>query len=105
MVDKIYQAVNQFYEGGGTAAATEASAETGEATEGEVTADAASETVETETSETETADTAAPETDQATAGEEVETQLPPEAAGEPAVESESAADIDKVPEKHDEGNA
>src|SRR6201988_902513 len=31
MVDKIYQAVNQFYEGGGIAAAAEAPAETGEA--------------------------------------------------------------------------
>src|ERR1700693_6363530 len=40
MVDKIYQAVNQFYEGGGTAAAAESS---GETVEGEVAATAAPE--------------------------------------------------------------
>src|SRR5205814_6170234 len=47
MVDKIYQAVNQFYEGGGTAAVAEGSAETGEVAEGE-TAESEAETVDTE---------------------------------------------------------
>src|SRR6202162_2493842 len=56
MVDKIYQAVNQFYEGGGTVAAAEGS---GEAGEGEVAAAAESEGDATETAEAQTSETAA----------------------------------------------
>jgi N utilization substance protein A len=112
MVDKIYQAVNQFYESGGTAA--EGTAETGEAAEGEVAADAeseggATETAEAQTSESATAESAAPQTEEATsANQEVQTELPPEAAAEPTVESEpapeasEAADTKTVSEKHEE---
>jgi len=116
MVDKIYQAVNQFYEGGGAAAAAEGSAE---AVEGEVAAAAESESGATETAEAQTSETAAAEstvpqtaatqTEEASANEEVQTELPPEAAGEPAVESEldseaseAPDDAKPVPEKHEE---
>jgi len=110
MVDKIYQAVNQFYEGGGTAAAAEGS---GEAGEGEVAAAPESEGDATETGEAQTSETAAAEsapaqTEEASANKEVQTELPPEAAGEPAVESElapeasEAPDAKPVPEKHEE---
>src|ERR1700751_1635981 len=101
MVDKIYQAVNQFYESGGTAA--EGSSETGEAAEGEAAAEAeaeitAPETTQGESAEAETSETAgagslvsqseeAPQPGVVSADEEVQTELPPEAAGEPAVES------------------
>jgi N utilization substance protein A len=118
MVDKIYQAVNQFYEGGGTAAAAEGSAETGEAAEGEGAADVESEGDATETAEAQTSEAAAAEstvpqteatqTEGASANKEVQTELPPEAAGEPAVESElapeasEAPDAKPVPEKHEE---
>jgi hypothetical protein len=118
MVDKIYQAVNQFYEGGGTAAAAEGSAETGEAVEGEGAADVESEGDATETAEAQTSETAAAEStvpqkeatqaEGASANEGVQTELPPEAAGEPAVESEllpeasEAPDAKPVPEKHEE---
>jgi N utilization substance protein A len=118
MVDKIYQAVNQFYEGGGAAAAAEGSAETGDA-EGEVAAAAESESGATETAEAQTSEAAAAEstvpqteatqTEEASADEEVQTELPPEAAGEPAVESElvpeaseAPDDAKPVPEKHEE---
>src|SRR5712675_635123 len=110
MVDKIYQAVNQFYEGGGIAAAAEGS---GEAGEGEVAAAPESEGDATETGEAQTSETAAAEsapaqTEEASANKEVQTELPPEAAGEPAVESElapeasEAPDAKPVPEKHEE---
>jgi N utilization substance protein A len=110
MVDKIYQAVNQFYEGGGTAAAAEGSGETGE---GEVAAAAESEGDATETAEAQTSETAAVEsapaqTEEASAKKEVQTELPPEAAGGPAVESEltpeasEAPDAKPVAEKHEE---
>ena len=119
MVDKIYQAVNQFYEGGGAAGAAEGSAETGDAVEGEVAAAAESESGATETAEAQTSETAAAEstvpqteatqTEEVSANEEVQTELPPEAAGEPAVESELAPeaseapdDAKPVPEKHEE---
>jgi len=113
MVDKIYQAVNQFYEGGGTAAAAESSGETGEAGEGEVAATAeseggATETAEQQTSEAAAAESSAPQTEEASANEEVQTELPPGAAGEPAVESEpdpeasEAPDEKPVPEKREE---
>jgi N utilization substance protein A len=118
MVDKIYQAVNQFYEGGGTASAAEGSAETDEAVEGEGTADVESEGGATETAEQQTPEAAAAEStvpqteatqaEGASANEEVQTELPPEAAGEPAVESElapeasEAPDAKPVPEKHEE---
>src|SRR5207245_4485270 len=58
MVDKIYQAVNQFYEGGGSAAAAEGS---GETVEGEVAAAAESEDGATETAEQQTSEAAAAE--------------------------------------------
>ena len=118
MVDKIYQAVNQFYEGGGTAAAAEGSDETGEAVEGEVAAAAeseggATETAEQQTSEAAAAESTVPQTEAtqaegASANEEVQTELPPEAAGEPAVESELAPEASEAPdakpvaEKHEE---
>ena len=121
MVDKIYQAVNQFYESGGTAA--EGSSETGEAAEGEVAAEAESEIAARETqgesAEAETSETAgaespvsqseeAPQPEKASADEEVQTELPPEAAGKPAVESVPAPDAAEAPdantvsEKHEE---
>jgi transcription termination/antitermination protein NusA len=122
MVDKIYQAVNQFYESGGTAA--ESSTETGEAAEGEVApesevaAQADSETaapettegqsVEAETSETAGAESSVSQTEEASANEEVQTELPPEAAGEPAAESVPAPDAAEAPdanaasEKHEQ---
>jgi len=121
MVDKIYQAVNQFYESGGTAA--EGSSETGEAAEGEAAAEAESEITVRETpgesAEAETSETAgaespvsqseeAPQPEKASAGEEVQTELPPEAAGKPAVESVPAPDAAEAPdantvsEKHEE---
>jgi N utilization substance protein A len=113
MVDKIYQAVNQFYEGGGTAAAAEGSGETGEPVEGEVAAASESEGDATETAEAQTPETAAAEpapaqTEEASANKEVQTELPPEAAGGPPVESElapeasEAPDAKPVPEKHEE---
>src|SRR5437667_1625016 len=82
MVDKIYQAVNQFYEGGAVAPAAEGSAETGEVADAEEATDVRTETTETET---ETAESAAPQTE-AVVDDEAPTQLPPEAAAEPAVE-------------------
>src|SRR5216683_1691152 len=113
MVDKIYQAVNQFYEGGGTAAAAEGSGETGEAVEGEVAAAAesegdATETAEAQTSETAAAESAPAQTEEASANKEVQRELSPEAAGGPAVASElapeasEAPDAKPVPEKHEE---
>ncbi len=132
MVDKIYQAVNQFYESGGTA--TEGSAETGESAEGEtaegevaqgeVAAEADSETAAPETTErgsagADTSETAGAEspvsqteetsqTEEASANEVVQTELPPETAGEPAVESEPTSDVPEasdaktLSEKHEE---
>jgi len=128
MVDKIYQAVNQFYEGGGTVAATEGSAEAGEVAEGEaseaseaeaaegaaetaegeVATEAAFESAEPETvpeaESTETSDSAASPAEPS-ADDEIATELPPEAAGEPDVNSEPADESGKVPEKHDETNS
>ena len=132
MVDKIYQAVNQFYEGGGTAAATEGSAEAGEIAEGETTeaseaeaaesvaetaetdvaTEAASESAGTETAReaesTETSDSAASPAEPS-ADDEIATELPPEAAGEPDVKSEPADESGKVPgkvsKKNDETNS
>jgi N utilization substance protein A len=101
MVDKIYQAVNQFYEGGGTATATEPSGEA--SAEGEVAADA----VEGESAagaESAVADSTAIESE-AGADDEVATELPPEAAAEPAAEAEPAADSEKVSENDEEKNA
>src|ERR1700747_2042759 len=122
MVDKIYQAVNQFYESGGTAA--ESPVESTETGEGEVEAEAESETAapetkESESAEAETSESAAvgsaapqteegPQTEEASASDEVQTELPPEAAGEPAAESEPASDVPEAPdantvsEKHEE---
>src|SRR5258705_786445 len=128
MVDKIYQAVNQFYEGGGTAVATEGSAEAGEVAEGEaseaseaeaaegasetaegqVATEAASESAETEMApeaeSTETSDSTASAVEPS-ADDEIATELPPEDTGEPDVKSEPADESSKVPEKHDETNS
>jgi len=120
MVDKIYQAVNQFYESGGTAA--ESSAESTEAVEGEVAAEAESETAAPETTEGETAEAEIPETagaestvaqteetaqaeevpqtEEASANDEVQTELPAQAAGEPSVESEPGSDTPEAPGAH-----
>jgi DNA mismatch repair ATPase MutL len=112
MVDKIYQAVNQFYESGGTAA--EGSSETGEAAEGEVAPEsevaaeaeseiAAPETTEGQSAEAETSETAGAESrvsqpEEASANEQVQTELPPEAAGAP----DEVPDANMVSEKHEE---
>ena len=87
MVDKIYQAVNQFYESGAGAAPAEGAAEAGEESVSAENQTGAAVEPETEAGET----AAEAETDSAenspTAGSaaegEVETQLPPETAGEP----------------------
>jgi len=104
MVDKIYQAVNQFYEGGAVAPAAEGSAETGEVADAEAATDV--QTLTTETPAAETAETAAPQPE-AVVDDEVPTQLPAEAAAEPAVESEPATetDTDSEKEKHNETNS
>jgi N utilization substance protein A len=103
MVDKIYQAVNQFYEGGGTAAATEASGDT--PTEGEV---APTDVVESESAagaESASSDSAATKSD-AAANEEVATELPQEAAAEPTADpDELAVDSEKAPDNDEEKNA
>jgi len=119
MVDKIYQAVNQFYESGGTAA--EIPAESMEASDGELATEeaateaesetAAPETAEGESAEAETSETAGAEstvpqtedasrTEEATTDDEVETKLPAEAAGEPPTESEPASDGSEAPDAH-----
>jgi N utilization substance protein A len=115
MVDKIYQAVNQFYESGGTAAESPAeSLEAGElATEEAATEPesetAAPETSEGESAEAETSETAgaespqteeAPEAEEASTDDEVESKLPAEAAGEPSAESEPASDTPEAPDAH-----
>src|SRR5438034_1877850 len=106
MVDKIYQAVNQFYEGGAVAPAAEGSAETAEVADAEAAADVQTETTETETPEAETAESAAAQPE-AVVDDDVPTQLPPEAAAEPAVESEPATETptDFEKEKHNETNS
>ncbi|HUE43219.1 MAG TPA: transcription termination factor NusA [Candidatus Sulfotelmatobacter sp.] len=91
MVDKIYQAVNRFYEGGGEAAATgEAAAEGAE----EGTAEAP-ETPEASAEGAETAETA--ETAEAASGEEPAAETT-EQAGEPATEHAT-----ELPEAAEEG--
>jgi transcription termination/antitermination protein NusA len=109
MVDKIYQAVNQFYEGGAVAPAAEGATETGETADAEAASDVQSETTETTEPETPEAETAESATTQpeAVVDEEVPTQLPPEAAAEPAVESEPATEThtDSEKEKHNETNS
>jgi N utilization substance protein A len=106
MVDKIYQAVNQFYEGGAVAPAAEGSAETGEVADAEEATDVRTETTETETPAAETAESAAPQPE-AVVDDDVPTQLPPEAAAEPAVEPEPAAEThtDSEKEKRNETNS
>src|SRR5499433_104772 len=88
MVDKIYQAVNQFYESGAGAAAAEGGVESGEESASSENQAEAPVEPETETAESAgEAETESTETNSATAGlaaeGEVETPLPPEAAGEP----------------------
>jgi len=99
MVDKIYQAVNQFYEGGGIAAAAEASAETGEAS-AEAVESAAEAESESAEAQGPAAETSVAETEQAS-GETAST----ETAAESAPASEPAAEPEQVPEKHDEESA
>jgi N utilization substance protein A len=100
MVDKIYQAVNQFYEGGAAAAPSEAATEANEAVEEEAGAEAESVSVESETAEPQTSGT-----ETASADQEAQTELPPEAAGEPSAESESASGAEQVPEKTEDTNS
>jgi len=104
MVDKIYQAVNQFYEGGGTAAAAEASAETGQASAeaGESAAEAGSESVDAEASAAETGAVETPAGENEAASTETAST---EAAAVSAPVSEPAAEPEPVPEKHDEETA
>jgi len=91
MVDKIYQAVNQFYESGAGAAPAEGAAEATEESESsENQTETASET-DAEAQSAETAGESAETNSAGTAAEvEVETQLPPEAAAEPSADSEPA---------------
>ena len=86
MVDKIYQAVNQFYESGAGAAPAEgAAAATEESESSENQTETPSET------EAQAAESAGESTETNTAGTaaegEVETQLPPETAAEPSADS------------------
>jgi N utilization substance protein A len=97
MVDKIYQAVNQFYEGGGTAAAAEASAETGQAS-AEATESESAE-AEAPAGEISVMETAPAETEEASAEKATET------AADSAPASEPAAEPEQVPEKHDKESA
>src|SRR5215467_9756493 len=94
MVDKIYQAVNQFYEGGGATAATEGTVEAGADT-GEAATEAEAEAVSSETTGSERVESADTQTE-APGGQEVRTELPPEAAAEPSAESEPAPEADAV---------
>ncbi len=116
MVDKIYQAVNQFYEGGGVVAAAEGSAETIEASaeSGEAEAATESEAAETESPATETpveaadapaAETPSPETPLPETEKASAETAPAESTTEPVGEAEPAAESEQVPEKHDEENA
>ncbi len=102
MVDKIYQAVNQFYEGGAVAAAAEGSAEAGEAAAEEAATEISSESTLDESAAAETQPSSDQVSDQAS-DQEVRTELPPEAAAEPAsepaAESEAAAQSDEDSEK------
>ena len=102
MVDKIYQAVNQFYEGGGTAAATEAPGETGQASAeaGEAASATESETVEAESTAAEVTESTATESEEAPAE-----AAPAESPDEEVAEAEPATESEKVPEKHDEETA
>jgi len=87
MVDKIYQAVNQFYESGAGAAPAEGAAEAGEESASAENQTEAAVEPETEAGETageaETDSTENSPTAGSAAEGEVETQLPPETAGEP----------------------
>ena len=101
MVDKIYQAVNQFYESGPGAAPAEGESEAAEAS-GEVeTQTEPVEGAETESTEgAAQANAEAAETGSAGTAEqgEVETQLPPEAAGEPGTTDGVSEDEKKTGE-------
>jgi N utilization substance protein A len=123
MVDKIYQAVNRFYEGGGEAAvATEAGAATeegavateesvegvaeGEAAQEEVVSDATAETeasAETETAETETAETETAETETAET-ETAETETAENVEENAVAENETVADAPESAEATPEVN-
>jgi transcription termination/antitermination protein NusA len=110
MVDKIYQAVNQFYESGAGAAPAEGAST--EAAEESASAENQTETAsepETETPTAETGGGRAEANSMGTATEgEVETPLPPEAAAEPSADSGQAGETEVVSEdekKSDETNS
>jgi transcription termination/antitermination protein NusA len=85
MVDKIYQAVNRFYEGGGEAAATGDAVESAETAEGAATEESA------------TGDAATAEETSATASE---TEQAPEAEQESAAaKNENAEEVESAEEK------
>jgi N utilization substance protein A len=106
MVDKIYQAVNQFYESGAGAAPAEGATAEGAADQetAEASADPENQTETAEQSETESAESASSAREESTetnsaapstaAEGEVETQLPPESAGEPS-DTEQVSDSEK----------
>jgi transcription termination/antitermination protein NusA len=107
MVDKIYQAVNQFYEGGGVVAPAEGSAEAGEA----AATDESNETATVE-GETESSESAVAESEAAEVAAESSVEAPDAVAPEASVEEASAEPVaevsgesEEVPKKHDETNS
>src|SRR6266568_8677081 len=102
MVDKIYQAVNRFYEGGAEAAAAggeaaagaEASAEGGEAATAEATEAATAETAESNEAAEETAQATEAETAATAEGGTTEAAENAEAAEKTATTEESAAETE-----------
>ncbi|HSC45728.1 MAG TPA: transcription termination factor NusA [Candidatus Acidoferrum sp.] len=93
MVDKIYQAVNQYYESGGTVPAEGSTVETTDVSpeavaEGEAVTEAAA---DNQTETVADSETDAPAATNTAADGEVDTQLPPEAAGEPASDTANSA--------------
>jgi transcription termination/antitermination protein NusA len=105
MVDKIYQAVNRFYEGGAEGAAAAAAGEATEVAEGDVAEaegetataedEAAAETVETETAEDAPV---AEETSEPAAVEEAAEEAPAAEQSEHKAEDEAAKDEEKPKE-------
>src|SRR6266571_5176650 len=93
MVDKIYQAVNRFYEGGAEASAEEGGAARAEETEATETAETATaETTESNEAPAETAEAAEAETAEAAEGGTTEGAEISEAAEKTATTEESAAE-------------
>jgi transcription termination factor NusA len=105
MVDKIYQAVNQFYENGAGAAPAEGAST--EAAEESASAENQTETAsepESETPTAETGGTAEANSVGSAAEEEVETPLPPEAAAEPSADLRPAGETEDVSEDEKKSN-